>query len=166
MQSLQPFRNFYVDVPPSPYTISPAPSLSTTRKENDPWRSNPAMEGSTVTASASLKRKIPYPEHPLQPYMAVLKKPKLVADPAIPAPSDVVANAYIYCHQCGKKRDKEGILVLCARSSHLLIKCTLKTAHTARTSRFTLWPRTVHPRRVAAIINTANNVSRIDTTKI
>ncbi|KAJ7901779.1 hypothetical protein B0H14DRAFT_2668402 [Mycena olivaceomarginata] len=122
MQSLQPFRNFYVDVPPSPYTISSAPSLSTTRKENDPWRSNPAMEGSTVTASASLKRKIPYPEHPLQPYMAVLKKPKLVADPAIPAPSDVVANAYIYCHQCGKKRDKEDS----AHCSHIEVHSVAK----------------------------------------
>ncbi|KAJ7262225.1 hypothetical protein B0H12DRAFT_321480 [Mycena haematopus] len=97
--------HFFVQVPPSPYAISSHPrTLSTTRKENEPWRSTLTMEAST--SSLSLKRKLSYPEHPLQPFMAVMKKPKLV-DAAIPAGSDVSANSYIYCHQCGKKRDKE-----------------------------------------------------------
>ncbi|KAF8210181.1 hypothetical protein K438DRAFT_1809131 [Mycena galopus ATCC 62051] len=106
MKGLHPARNtsVYVDVPPSPYALSSFHS-GTTRKENEPWGSTAAMEGST-TSAFSLKRKS-YPEHPLQPFMAVMKKPKLVADPAIPAGSDVPANTYIYCHQCGKKRDKE-----------------------------------------------------------
>ncbi|KAK7057235.1 zf-4CXXC-R1 domain-containing protein [Favolaschia claudopus] len=94
----------YVQVPASPYTISRL-SSSSTRKENEPWRSNLAMQD--PTASSSLKRKLPYAEHPLQPYitvMAAMKKPKLTPEPP-PAASGSVT--YIYCHQCGKKRDKE-----------------------------------------------------------
>ncbi|KAJ6499350.1 hypothetical protein C8R45DRAFT_113527 [Mycena sanguinolenta] len=97
---------FFVQVPSFPYVVPSLPSgtPSTTRKENEPWRSTPAMD---ATASSSfLKRKLSYPEHPLQPFMTVMKKAKL-AEPPIPAGSDVPANSYIYCHQCGKKRDKE-----------------------------------------------------------
>jgi hypothetical protein len=61
------------------------------------------------TASSSLKRKLSYPELPVQQPPAVLKKPKMATDAATPA---VATNSYIYCHQCGKKRDKEGSLVL------------------------------------------------------
>ncbi|KAF7361936.1 zf-4CXXC-R1 domain-containing protein [Mycena venus] len=123
---MQAYRqpSVYVDVPPPTYTISrvPPPTSLSTTKENDPsWRlSNATMEDST--ASSSLKRKLSYVEHPLQPFMAVMKKPKLVPDPAIPAGSEVTANSYIYCHQCGKKRDKEDS----AHCSHIEVHSVAK----------------------------------------
>ncbi|KAJ7132798.1 hypothetical protein C8R43DRAFT_649398 [Mycena crocata] len=114
MNTLQP-RTFlyYVQVPPSPYctpTVASrdTASSSTTVKENEPWRiSHPAMEAST--ASSSLKRKLSYseaPNHNINP-LAALKRPKLVSDTGTPGGSDVSTNSYIYCHQCGRKRDKE-----------------------------------------------------------
>jgi hypothetical protein len=110
----------YVEVPPSPYTISRVGSFSTTLKENEPWRiSHSTMEESA--AASSLKRKLSYTEAPIQFPVAVMKKPKLVSDPVIPTGSGVPASGYIYCHQCGKKRDKEGSLVLRAFLSFFLM---------------------------------------------
>ncbi|KAJ6586874.1 hypothetical protein DFH09DRAFT_1307976 [Mycena vulgaris] len=92
-----------VDIPPSPYcTRVSSVSLATTRKENEPLRVS-AMQSTT---SSSLKRKLSYSEVPHQLPVAILKKPKL-ADAVTPAGSDGPTNSYIYCHQCGKKRDKE-----------------------------------------------------------
>ncbi|KAJ6475319.1 hypothetical protein C8R47DRAFT_1143038 [Mycena vitilis] len=107
MPVLYPLRkaSVYVDVPPSPYTISRVPSgtHSTTLKENEPWRiSDHTMNDPTT----SLKRKLSYTDAPNQPLYTVMKKPKL-ADSLVPGGSDPPTNSYIYCHQCGKKRDKE-----------------------------------------------------------
>ncbi|KAJ7462239.1 hypothetical protein B0H11DRAFT_1735496 [Mycena galericulata] len=97
--------SFYIAVPPSPYEIPSRASL--TRKENEPWRMSVATMQSTTASSSSLKRKLSYSETPNQPPVTFMKKPKLVSDAVAPGGSDVTANSYIYCHQCGKKRDKQ-----------------------------------------------------------
>ncbi|KAJ6609867.1 hypothetical protein B0H10DRAFT_1812616 [Mycena sp. CBHHK59/15] len=99
----------YVDVPPSPYCTSrvvplDSVSLSTNLKENEPWRvSHSTMQSST--SSSSLKRKLSYSDAFNQPVMSFLKKPKLT-EPIKPTSADATnSTSYIYCHQCGKKRD-------------------------------------------------------------
>ncbi|KAJ7725870.1 hypothetical protein DFH07DRAFT_931382 [Mycena maculata] len=99
--------SFYVSIPTPSYIISRVPSASLS-KENEPWR----MAFATMQASiapSSLKRKLSYSEVPVQQPVAIPKKPKLASDTVTPAGSDATTNSYIYCHQCGKKRDKDDI---------------------------------------------------------
>ncbi|KAJ7703246.1 hypothetical protein B0H17DRAFT_975305 [Mycena rosella] len=104
----------FVDVPPSPYATNRVRVASrdstSTFKENKPWRVS-TMQAAAAPAAApapsSLKRKLSYSELPIQAPVAILKKPKLTSGAATPVGSDVATNSYIYCHQCGRKRDKD-----------------------------------------------------------
>ncbi|KAJ7497247.1 hypothetical protein FB451DRAFT_1120578 [Mycena latifolia] len=128
-------NRLYIDVPPSPYCTSRAaaviPPFATTLKENDPRRiSQSTMQ---ATASSSLKRKLSYSDAPAQLPVAVLKKPKLASDAVMPGGSDAAANSYIYCHQCGRKRDKDD-------SAH----CTYIEVHSVASDRPTKTRRRCH----------------------
>ncbi|KAJ7783082.1 hypothetical protein B0H16DRAFT_1495253 [Mycena metata] len=100
----------YVDVPLAPYAI--LHRVPSTLKENEPWRVSTATMDESA-ASSSLKRKLDYsyqaPNQFNQFPMTYTKKPKLFSDfvmvgPTAPEPPPP---SYIYCHQCGKKREKE-----------------------------------------------------------
>ncbi|KAJ7045463.1 hypothetical protein C8F04DRAFT_434813 [Mycena alexandri] len=103
-----PRTSVYVAVPLAPYPILHRVP-STSLKENEPWRVSTATMDESA-ASSFLKRKLSYSyETPNQFPMTVMKKPKLVSDFVMvgPAASEPPPPSYIYCHQCGKKRDKE-----------------------------------------------------------
>ncbi|KAJ7084339.1 hypothetical protein B0H15DRAFT_783868 [Mycena belliarum] len=124
--------SFFVAVPCSPYPIdriraaprdSAAISQGSTRKENDPRRvSHSAMQAATTS---SLKRKLSHSEVPLQLPPQVLKKPKLTSATVTPVGSDTAANSYVYCHQCGRKRDKDD----CAHCTHVEVQSNKTRRH-------------------------------------
>ncbi|KAJ7072371.1 hypothetical protein C8F01DRAFT_1243423 [Mycena amicta] len=94
----------------SAYVLVPQPPNVQTTMYPNPY---------PVQASSSLKRKIEYPPVPTYYYPAypipypyhtlptTWKKPKLAPD-ALPAPPEpTLPPSYVYCHQCGKRREKD-----------------------------------------------------------
>lgn len=135
------FKQVYVDIPPSPYSIresglnsgsiSRAASSSTqvysshNLKENAPLRLSHASMSQLNTGSAGHKRKLSELEPPGTPSMAVVvtKKPKLLAASGSPLKDKVVSgsggpnvaqefpNGVVYCHQCSRKHDAAGMFI-------------------------------------------------------
>lgn len=151
--AFQRLSRVYVQVPPSPHSISARrlahtsvqPSLSTKLKENAPLRPvnhHMSLEQST-SASAPLKRKASERDPSsmvLDGVVITSKKAKLSSgalkptqmhtdNPANDASNDPIN--FTYCHQCNKKRDKEGLYIILCQLLRMLniykdtIRCTV-----------------------------------------
>jgi hypothetical protein len=132
------FKQVYVEIPPSPFhssrineLSSPAhvqPFASGNLKENTPLHPTHGTMTQQIAAAASHKRKLSDRDISTPMIMPNTKKPKLATSsgantadnrklaktsatvgiiPTANASTDY-PNGFIYCHQCGKKRDTEG----------------------------------------------------------
>jgi hypothetical protein len=158
--SVPRFKQVYVEIPPSPFhsfRINERMHLqviaSGNLKENTPLRPTHGSMTQQFTATTSLKRKLSDRDVSTSVMALNAKKPKFATSSGVNTADsrkkeEVSANVgtmptiinfpngFIYCHQCGKKRDVDGKLIFASqrilaliRSLTASIQCTLQESH-------------------------------------